>query len=83
MNYETTISSKGQITIPVEVRRKLALGKKINMTLSGQSLVLSRKPDLDDMWDILNQTGKGAGLSVAESANVQHLLEKDRKNRGY
>lgn len=83
MTYEATISSKGQITIPVDIRRRLGLGKKINMSLSGNNLVINRKPGLEDMWRILDKPQRGLGLSEAELVRAQHLIIKDTKKRGY
>jgi AbrB family looped-hinge helix DNA binding protein len=83
MIYEATISSKGQITIPIEVRRSLGLGQKIRLTVTDDVLVIDRKPDAGDMWEILDKSQNGKGLSSVEISKTEHLIKKDRQNRGY
>ena len=83
MNYEATISSKGQITIPAEVRRKLQFGQRIKLSVAGERLVIERKPTVDDMWSVLDVGSSRGGLSPAEEVRAKELIAKDSQKRGY
>ena len=67
------ISSKGQITIPLEVRRKLGLqpGDRIHFVLekSGEVLLKARKRPLEDLFGILQGAVKRP-LSVKQMHNA-------------
>lgn len=47
--YSTTITSKGQITLPAAFREKLGLvsGKKVTVELKGDKLVINAPVDID------------------------------------
>jgi AbrB family looped-hinge helix DNA binding protein len=68
-----TLTSKGQITIPLEVRRKLGLkpGDRIDFVLekSGEVLLKARKRPLDDLFGILQGAVKKP-LSVKQMHNA-------------
>ena len=52
MNYYTTLTSKGQITVPAVIRRKLGLepGKKLSITLgSDQTITVQSSPTLEQV----------------------------------
>ena len=53
MTYTVTVSSKGQITLPIAARRKLGLGKKVLLDLRGDELVIKQQPTIQDIWAIL------------------------------
>ena len=47
MSYSTTLTSKGQVTIPVEIRRKLGLkpGERVLFNIGKNSQVVIEKSD--------------------------------------
>lgn len=51
MTYSTTITSKGQITLPADLRAKLKLlpGRKVNVRLDGKRLVIDAPSDINDV----------------------------------
>lgn len=52
MHYYTTMTEKGQITLPAAIRRKLKLepGKKLSVTLgSDQHIIVESPPSLEEM----------------------------------
>lgn len=48
MTYTATVTSQGQITIPVEIRRKLKLDKnrKIVLKLENNTIFMKSEPDI-------------------------------------
>lgn len=66
MTYTATISSKGQITIPIEARRKLKLGKTIHLDIRGNELVIKAEPTIEEIRAILNAPSKPSKLSERE-----------------
>lgn len=85
MTYTATISSKGQITIPIEARRKLGLGKTIQLDIRGNELVIKAEPTIQDIWAILGTPSVGTMASQKELTSPWALAaqEKDRRLRGY
>jgi len=65
-----TLTSKGQITIPSSVRKKLHLhaGDKIDFSLVGEHEVLMRPvvKDVDTVFGCLKQASNGTTASVEE-----------------
>jgi AbrB family looped-hinge helix DNA binding protein len=65
-----TLTSKGQITIPSSVRKKLHLhaGDKIDFSLVGEHEVLMRPvvKDVDTVFGCLKQAGNGITATVDE-----------------
>ena len=85
MTYTATISSKGQITIPIEARRKLGLGKTIHLDIRGNELVIKSEPTIEEIRSILRQPSTGAKASKKELNSPMAIAaqEKDRRLRGY
>jgi AbrB family looped-hinge helix DNA binding protein len=83
MTYTATISSKGQITIPIEARRKLGLGKKVSINLEADRLVITQPPSMEDAWAILDAPAKNQKLSEREALLSEAFSKKDRQKRGY
>jgi AbrB family looped-hinge helix DNA binding protein len=55
MNYQVTVTSQGQITIPAPFRKKLNLtNKKLIMSMNGDSLILEPAPDILTSFGVLN-----------------------------
>ncbi|HUK49077.1 MAG TPA: type II toxin-antitoxin system PrlF family antitoxin [Terriglobales bacterium] len=53
MAHEPKITSKGQVTIPVEVRRRLGLrrGDRVQFTQNGAEITISRASDRENPFD--------------------------------
>jgi len=85
MTYIATISSKGQITIPIEVRRELQLNKKVSIDIDKKTgeAILRRPPTMADAWALLDEPSKQTKLSDKEQLLSVHFSEKDRRKRGY
>ncbi len=85
MTYTARISSKGQITLPVEVRRGLQLSKKVNIDIDikGGKATLVKPPTMADAWAILDAPSKPEKLSKREQMLADHFAEEDRRIRGY
>jgi AbrB family looped-hinge helix DNA binding protein len=73
-----TVSSKGQIAIPKEIRTALNLspGMKLNLEVKGHKIVLSKEP----AWKELAGMCKGQGLmeDFAEFRRKERELEDSR-----
>lgn len=84
-NYTATVSSKGQITIPIEARRKLGLHDKVSIDLEDNKLTIKQPPTMEDVWAILDAPASGKGLSKREEhdAWARAAIEKDKRKRGY
>jgi len=77
-----TLTSKGQITIPSAVRKKLHLhaGDKIDFSLIGDHEVLLKPvtKGVEDVFACLNHASKGKKASVAEMDEA--IRRKMRQN---
>jgi AbrB family looped-hinge helix DNA binding protein len=84
MQYTTSISSKGQITIPVDARRRLGLNKKVQIEIRKHEVVLRQPPSMENVWKVLSEPSRGAGLSNTEKNNprVSALIQKEKLKRG-
>lgn len=60
MQTIVSITSQGQITVPVDMRRYLRMGKreKIKATLVGEKIVLERLVDIEDLAGIFAADAK-------------------------
>jgi len=77
-----TLTSKGQITIPGSLRKKLHLhaGDKIDFSLIGDNEVLLRPVtrNVDEVFGCLRAAANGKRASVAEmDAGIQRKLQQD------
>jgi AbrB family looped-hinge helix DNA binding protein len=65
------MTEKGQITVPVKIRRFLGLnpGKKLNISLKGDDIVIQKPVDIGDIRTLLKAEikGKGTGKVRTES----------------
>ena len=65
----STLTSKGQITLPKDVRKHLALkeGDRVDFIIGqdGQVVVQSARSRLPDLWGMLHEPGRKA-LTVEE-----------------
>lgn len=60
MQTIVSITSQGQITVPVDMRRYLKMGKreKIKATLVGEKIVLERLVDIEDLAGVFATDAK-------------------------
>jgi AbrB family looped-hinge helix DNA binding protein len=81
MSY-VTMTAKGQITVPVEIRRSLGLlpGKKLNISLNGDDIVIQKPAALEEVRQILKaeMDGKGTrGVKTESGAGwIAHVEER-------
>lgn len=83
MTYKVKISSKGQMTIPVEIRRQLNLHTNAVAELIDGALVVKQPPSMAEAWAILDAPAKTEPLSSRERQLSEVFSEKDKQNRGY
>jgi antitoxin PrlF len=88
---KSTLTSKGQVTIPKEVRDILGLkmGDRLMFKIEGDGkLVVQRveKGSLDELFGMLRHLAEGRPPVTDEEMNeaiAQHLAEDDARIRGY
>jgi antitoxin PrlF len=84
--YEVTVTSKGQITIPAELRAKLNLkeGDKVEFFLDRSGRVLMRPRNLRPtaVFESAPKRVRPAAASMTDDeAIISAVLEKDRRSR--
>ena len=77
---EATVTSKGQVTLPVEVRRKLGLrpGDRVDFIIEGSREVVLRpkKMPLTSLLGIMRRSGdKAASVDQMQESIVSHAAE--------
>lgn len=79
MGAISTISSKGQITLPQEVRQRLGVGEgdKVEFTFDGQQTVV--KPVRSEE----NPFTKWIGIAKDDHRTSAEILQEIREMRGY
>ena len=69
-----TVTSKGQITLPIELRRELGIepGQKVGFRREGRSFVLEPAGDIETVRGILEATARRNGTwgSVPDTADA-------------
>jgi AbrB family looped-hinge helix DNA binding protein len=83
MVYGSAISSKGQVTIPIDIRRKFGFEKRVIFYEDDGKLLMRREPKMQDVWEILDRKDKPGRLSKREDMIAEILVEKDRLKRGH
>lgn len=83
MTYTATISSKGQVTVPVKLRKKLMLNGKVIFEEDGDAVRIKRQPSIADIHRALNAPSSGPGLTDSEKNNpmVIAINEKFKRKR--
>lgn len=86
MTFTATITSQGQITIPVEIRRKLNLDKnrKIVLKLENNTIFMEVEPDIFSLEGIFkNRALKNKSIDeiirIEEDAVAEAVAEQYRK----
>jgi antitoxin PrlF len=84
-SYEATLTSKGQITIPAELRARLNLKKgdklEFYMDRSGGVLVRPRNASPSAVFENAPEAGLPPNSMTDDEAIVASVLEKDRRGR--
>jgi antitoxin PrlF len=79
-SYEATVTSKGQVTLPKEVRGCLRLGEgdKVRFTVEseGRVAVARAEHSIRDLFGILGKPRRSATLQEMDEAIRQHAVER-------
>ena len=75
MTYTATLSSQGQVTIPVEARRLLGLKKRVVFDVRGDELVIKKEPSFDEIRARLKKSTTVPKLSQREKAQSEHYTK--------
>ncbi len=75
-----TVSSKGQITLPTEARRRLGIHPhdRVHIEVSGKRIVVTPTPDFMSLENFL-----GEALSPEKEKQAMHKLLKARSGKKY
>lgn len=84
MSYSAKITSKGQMTVPQEVRERLSLhtGDRVELVVvDGWAMMIPKNRSIADLAGILGEPpiGKGATLEDFDEAIGQYLAEDDER----
>lgn len=78
-----SLTSKGQITLPISIRKKLRLNTGDQVVFiereDGEITVKAKKGNLMDLRGSLNWTGKPATIEEMDEAIASHLAEDDAR----
>ena len=78
-----SLTSKGQITLPISVRKKLRLNTGDQVVFiereDGEITVKAKKGNLMDLRGSLKWTGKPATIEEMDEAIANHLAEDDAR----
>jgi bifunctional DNA-binding transcriptional regulator/antitoxin component of YhaV-PrlF toxin-antitoxin module len=81
MQAIVSITNQGQITVPVDMRRYLKMGKreKIKATLVGEKIVLEKMVDIDDLAGVFASQAKKItkGMTRKEIASAERKAIED------
>lgn len=82
MPFQSRVTSKGQVTVPVQIRRKLGLrrGDKIEFRESGSETVIRRAPDSKNPFDKYVGILKGK-LKMSAKEWMAELRDEDAPER--
>lgn len=79
-----TVSSRGQIAIPVDVRKQLALneGEKILFAVEGDSLII-KKLNVEKTWEEITRPLRGAMKNIREEdvPDLIHKIRREKRNK--
>lgn len=79
-SYEATVTGKGQVTLPKEIRERLNVsdGSKVRFTVEdgGRIVVARGGPSIRDLFGILGKPRRSATLEEMDEAIRQHAVER-------
>lgn len=80
-----TVSSKGQISLPINIRKRLSIdtGDKLVAYASGDAIMLKtlKMPSIEEFETALKQTQKWAKSAGYKQSEVDSLIKSYRKNK--
>jgi antitoxin PrlF len=80
LSYETTVTSKGQLTLPKELRDRLRLraGGKVRFVFEREGRIAVERADISirDLFGILGKPRRSATLEEMDEAIRQHAVER-------
>ena len=81
MKNTSTITSKGQVTVPIAIRKKLGLhkGDQVEFVQQKQGMFVRRKPPEDDPFKKYQGILKGTFKSAREINEWIHSLRENRQ----
>lgn len=79
MNYTSTVTSKGTITLPAAFRAKLALteGDKVEISMRGSVVTIRPKLGWDEFFAESKSFGEKARRAIASGAKKPLLTNED------
>lgn len=80
MKYSSTLTSKGQLTVPKQVRRRLGLreGDRVEFVLEADRTVIRREvPDDNPFQQYLGRLGRFPGGEEGRKAWLRDLRDED------
>ena len=79
---EATVTSKGQVTLPSELRRRLGLQKgsrvRFSMAASGDVKVEPVRNSVSDLWKMADEGGKPEAILSFEEMNMAKVRRQSR-----
>ncbi|HWH31657.1 MAG TPA: AbrB/MazE/SpoVT family DNA-binding domain-containing protein [Egibacteraceae bacterium] len=80
MDVSATLTSKGQVTIPREVREALGLheGDRVIFRVVGDTAVLARTDDLLDLAGTIPVPARASALTPGEERRAAHRAQTRR-----
>lgn len=79
-----TVTSKGQITIPIEIRRKLRLkaGSKVDFVenKAGELVLKPRTGDIRDLYGCIKYSGPPLSVEEMDDAIADAVVEEFRRS---
>ncbi len=84
MKFSTTITQKGQVTLPVRIRRSLGLktGERVRIEIMGTTAVISKDTYWEELTALrrkLSSHVKAKGLSGLSAEEIKHRAETAKK----
>ena len=78
----TKMSSKGQVVIPEEIRKRLGEGVEFSVIGIGDAIILKAisAPPLGEFEDLLKSAKKAAKLAKLRPSDVQSSIKRARRN---
>lgn len=70
MEYDVTISSKGQFILPKEIRDqfKLSAGSKVRIIVDGETIILKPRTVADELYDLIIADIQKDGKTLTEES---------------
>jgi AbrB family looped-hinge helix DNA binding protein len=80
ITMEATVSSKGQVTLPSELRKRLGIGRgsriRFSLPASGSARVEPVLYQLEDLWKIADEGGPAGSVMSLEEMDAAKARRK-------